>query len=79
MSLIPTTRCKFRCNSVEKHLSGSDVVYTAKMDAVYDGSPENEEFWKWTPSGQFNVSCVKHDRFVCGKEYYIDVTEAPAG
>lgn len=74
-----TTRCKFKCNSVTKATGwgGSPFHYSAKFAAVTDGSPENKSFWEATPSGELSVSTVKQDVFEVGKEYYLDITEAP--
>lgn len=73
-------RCKFKCDSVEKSVqwdkNAAEMLFTAKMTAVYNNSPENADFWKWTPTGSFQVSCVKYDRFEPGKEYYLDISEA---
>ena len=44
---------------------------------VYSGSPENEEFFKWTPGGDLSLSVVNPDvEFEPDKEYYIDIIEA---
>jgi hypothetical protein len=45
--------------------------------AVSDGSPENKEFWKWTPTGVLQFSCVNPNvSFQPGKSYYVDICEA---
>lgn len=68
------TRCKFRCNQIVKSVSGSEIVYTAQFNAVHNDSPENKEFFKWTPSGSLSVGVYSDDRFEVGKEYYLDIT-----
>ena len=72
-----TTRCKFKCTSVEKSVGWDnfEFLYAAKFTAVYDNSPENKEFFAATPSGNLIVSTVKQDVFQPGKSYYLDITE----
>ena len=72
-----TTRCKFKCESVTKRNghSGHEFVYDAEFIVVYGDSPENTKFFAATPSGKLNVAQGVEDRFVAGKEYYIDITE----
>lgn len=67
-------RCKFVCMSRREYKSGSDIVYDYEFNAVYGDSPENKEFWKWTPTGKLNVSTVKDKTFEVGKEYYVDLS-----
>lgn len=71
-----TTRCKFRCNEVTKRSFKDGFEYTAKFSAVYSGSEDNKEFFKYTPSGSLDIGVYKEDLFQPGKEYYIDITEA---
>lgn len=52
---------------------------TIKLDAVVNGSEENKEFFRWTPSGQVALHCVNekaNNQFVVGKEYYVDFSPA---
>jgi hypothetical protein len=65
-------RAKFKCLSVD----GSQV----KLEVVMSGSPENESFFKWTPSGQITLGIQNEaavEQFKEGVEYYVDFT--PAG
>jgi hypothetical protein len=80
-----TTRCKFVCNGVEKTVNGwrntdgtkdNQFLYRAKFSIVSDGSEENKQFFKWTPSGNLEVGIYTEDRFMPGQEYYIDITPA---
>lgn len=68
------TRCKFKC--IEKKENEDSNSY--QFHAVgKDGCPENESFFKWTPSGQLSIGCTNKDvSFEVGKEYYIDITPA---
>lgn len=53
---------------------------TITLRAVYDGSPENKEFFKYTPAGQINLSIVNAvaaKQFEVGREYYVDFIPAP--
>ena len=63
------TRGKFQCQSV-KTFSGQYAVCN-------DGTPENERFHKYTPSGNIKI-CVDNPNvtFEPGKFYYVDFTEA---
>lgn len=67
-----TVRCKFVCADVLKHVDG----FKTRFMPVCGGSPENEKFFKFTPSGLLEVGTHKDDEFVPGKEYYIDISEA---
>ena len=67
-----TTRCKFVCAEVLQSVDG----FTSKFMAVYQGSPENEEFFKYTPNATLVLGTVKDNRYVPGKEYYLDIMEA---
>lgn len=45
------------------------------------GSPENKQFYKWTPSGSIILSTINPNaakEFAEGKEYYVDFTVADA-
>ena len=57
------TRCKFKCNKIVKTLHCTETLYTAEFNAVHGGSPENEEFFKWTPNGSLSVGVYTDDRF----------------
>lgn len=52
---------------------------TVKFTAVADGSAENKEFFRWTPSGQINIGTLNPaawKQFELGREYYVDFTPA---
>lgn len=70
------TRCKFFCSVVKDN---GDETKSITLDAVYNGSEENKEFFKYTPSGQLQFGCANAaatEMFVEGKEYYIDIIQA---
>jgi hypothetical protein len=66
-----SVRAKFECKSV-----GDGQV---KLEVVYTGSKENEQFFKWTPSGQIQMGIVNEaalGQFEVGKQYYVDFSPA---
>lgn len=76
-------RAKFVLNSYETSIQGggrnvpSEECRTLKLSAVYDNSPENKEFFKWTPSGQITLGVLNQkawSQFILGEEYYVDFT-----
>lgn len=74
---MPQVRAKFTCVKAEKSYDSGQV----ELEPVIDGSPENEEFYKWTPGGRIHLGVVNDaafERFEVGKSYYVDFTEAPA-
>lgn len=71
---MSTTRAKFKCDSVTLTESGKEV----NLSPVTSGGPENENFFKWTPSGAINMGIVNPAvDFNPGQEYYVDFTPAP--
>lgn len=81
-----TVVAKFRCESCTEtmaYISGVKErvpVYEYSFSAVIGGSPENESFFAWTPSGSIKLGAIKAKLFEIGKEYYIDfnpVLDAP--
>ena len=66
-------RSKFQCNSKEETTNGISYTFVT----VTSGSKENEEFFKYTPSGAIKLQIVNENvKFVVGKFYYVDFTEA---
>lgn len=50
-----------------------------KLEPVTSGSPENDEFYKTTPSGVLHIQTKNEEAasmFEVGKQYYIDITPA---
>jgi len=68
-------RAKFRVQSKTEYYGTGDTVQVSMMP-VTSGSPENELFWKYTPSGKVEMQIKKEvaDLFEIGKEYYLDFT-----
>jgi hypothetical protein len=74
-------RCKFLCTAVTKRSAGGwhtepkvDFLYEVEFQAVYSSSPENKAFFASTPTGSLKFSAVNGDRFVPGREYYLDLS-----
>lgn len=69
-------RCKFVCESKTLTCQGASVV----LVPVTRGSKENEEFFKYTPFGKFEmgtINPVAAEQLEPGKEYYIDISPVP--
>ena len=62
-------RAKFRCDSVKTNSWSKEFEFSP----VVGNSPENETFFKTTPTGKIVLN-VKNEgvNFEIGKEYYID-------
>lgn len=70
-------RAKFTCIEKSPALQNEEG-YTIALQTVYSDSPENAEFFKWTPFGQIRmgtVNPVAAAEFEVGKEYYLDFTK----
>lgn len=67
-------RCKFKCTGVISNPEVPDL-HDAQFKAVTSGSPENADFWKWTPNGTLTIQTVKKMPFEVGKEYYLDISQ----
>lgn len=75
-----SVRAKFTVSSKEERMSYNGTKETVvKLRPVTSGSKENEEFYKYTPSGNVDLGTINQeaaDFFEFGKEYYLDFTEA---
>ena len=83
-------RCKFKCRTTGKYEGCRYVVkdgvgsyvpgfnHTAELYPVTGDSKENQEFFAATPGGKLELSVMVGQFFEPGKEYYIDIEEAPA-
>lgn len=75
----PTTRAKFRCQSVETFgASPEEGQRTYRFWAVYDDSvPEDQRYARYTPSGELRITVTNPAvSFVPGQSYYLDITPA---
>ncbi len=72
-------RAKFKVRSNE-YVPGNGA--TVVLDAVgKEGSPENADFFQWTPSGQVTMAVLNETAakaFVAGSEMYVDFTPVDA-
>lgn len=69
-------RAKFKCMSVTESEGG---LKSASLQPVTGGSPENANFFKWTPSGQIQLGTINPEAaklFVPGREFFVDFTPA---
>jgi hypothetical protein len=70
-------RAKFYVvNSLPIDKSNGGVVI---LRPVVSGSPENQEFYKWTPAGEIRLETINPnalEEFQQGAEYYVDFTKA---
>lgn len=74
----PKTRAKFKCLEVAKRegWGSAPFVFSATLQPVTGGSPENEKFYAATPGGKIELGTVRGDHFEVGKTYYVDFTPA---
>jgi len=71
-----TVRAKFKVQSVTESEGG---LKSARLHPVTSGSPENAEFYKWTPGGSIELSTMNPaaaEQFRPGREFYVDFTPA---
>lgn len=70
-------RAKFKCIQVLES-TDSGGPKSIQLGAVVDDSPENKEFFRWTPYGRIEIGCVNEaasKKFEVGREYYVDFTQ----
>lgn len=70
------TRAKF---TVQSKTENADGTFKVILFPVTTGSKENEEFYRWTPCGNIELSTINGkaaDTFQPGKSYYVDFTLA---
>ena len=71
-----SVRAKMKVGSIELQQGGGGSVV---LFPVASGSAENEQFYKYTPSGKLELSTINADaigQFELGKEFYIDISPA---
>ncbi len=74
-----SVRAKMRVGSMTPY-EGEGGGGTVNLVPVAGGSPENDEFYRWTPGGSVQLGTVNqlaYDQFAIGREFYVDFT--PAG
>lgn len=74
-----TVRAKFKVSRYETSLNGKEELRTIHLSPVIDGSPENKDFFKWTPSGKIEIGILNEaawKQLPLGREVYVDFTDA---
>jgi len=73
-------RAKFRVVKISRTLfTGNEGVFI-ELVPVTDGSPENKEFYQYTPSGKIELGTINAEaaaEFKLGKNVYVDFSDAP--
>ena len=71
-----TTRGKFQCQSEKRVYWNKDTRVYEFTAVCNDGTPENDRFHKYTPSGAISIT-VDNPNVILepGKFYYVDFTE----
>jgi hypothetical protein len=70
-----SVRAKFTVFSIAPNGDGVEI----DLIPVVTGSPENEQFYSFTPWGSIKLGTVNAsaaEQFEVGKEYYVDFTKA---
>jgi hypothetical protein len=73
--VLPHDRLQYTCESVTKHKE-AEVV---KLRAV--SGDANKPWSKYTPAGEFSATITNpeaFDKFEPGKDYLLNITEAPS-
>lgn len=68
-------RAKFKLDTMDKH----DDYCNVTMHAITEQDGDNEEFWKYTPAGQLQMTITNpaaYDKLELGQTYYLDFTKA---
>jgi len=69
-----SVRAKFKVTAVSEFEGGLKQI---TLNPVSSGSPENERFFKWTPSGEIKMGTVNPSaaaQFKPGTQFYVDFT-----
>lgn len=75
-----TVRAKMKVTNLEPAVHAEDGQGgTVYLHPVINGSPENDQFYKYTPGGNLTLSTINgraFEQFHLGEEYYIDISRA---
>jgi hypothetical protein len=76
-----SVKAKFTVNSITRQLfgAGQGEGQIVKLSPVYGDSPENKEFYKWTPCGSVELGTINPEAgkyFELGKEYFLTFEKA---
>lgn len=75
VSAMKKMRAKFQVTSITHMENGAEL----KLLPVTHGSPENEEFFKWTPGGEIKLGLLRAEQvegISPGQQFYVDLTPA---
>lgn len=75
-----TVRCKFVVSEIAK-TAHNGVRLEASPVYGHDADNENATFWKYTPTGKLEFTCLNEGAVAHlqpGDEIYLDITKAPA-
>jgi hypothetical protein len=71
-----TVRAKFKVSNISEQTGG---LKTVTLQPVCGNSPENDNFFKWTPSGTIQIGTINEaasKQFNIDQEFYVDFTPA---
>lgn len=71
---------KFKCETIEISGEPESLGFDVRLTPVTSGSEENEQFYRYTPGGEFKLYTLNETAgkyFTPGKEYRITIEEAP--
>jgi len=82
---MPTTRCKFHCQSITTTEYAAVIVKLSAVMPKSDGSEgfthgEDHAFWSATPQGTLELTIMNPggaEIFQAGDDFYLDITKAP--
>lgn len=70
---------KMRAKMICRDVQTSDDQSSVKLEVVTSGSPENSEYFKYTPAGTLQLSVLKPELvkdIKVGDEFYVDLIPA---
>lgn len=76
-------RCKFVCDQIAEQVNwnrDNPPLKTVRMKPVSSGAAENQQFYAAVPKGLLELDLLRAEAasgFVLGREYYLEITEAP--
>lgn len=77
---MTTVIAKFRCLNITKTWEHNTIVELRPTNGSGD-NPENKRFWKYTPSGQLNLTATTASALCAAYEpaafYYVNCTPVP--
>ena len=74
-----SVRAKFVVNSYETSLQQGVELRSIKLQAVYQGSEENKQFFRLTPNGTISIGLLNPEtwaQFHLGASLYVDFSPA---